>query len=185
VVGAGALAVLGPTLVLVGAVSWMARIGGWRSPVWVLAAWVLALLVLAVGGVLAWRAFGALSTARLARRLETDGAWRAGALSALLQVQAEGTSGDLLNAADGAQARDIGARGDAAVSETGTDGPARPWTRAQPRRVCPRNPPTPGALVPSRAPPKKKLGGARRAFTARDLGLRGLELEPVPVFCRP
>jgi hypothetical protein len=116
VVGAGALAVLGTTLVLVGAVSWMARIGGWRSPVWVLAAWVLALLVLAVGGVLAWRAFGALSTARLARRLETDGAWRAGALSALLQVQAEGTSGDLLNAADGAQARDIGARGDAAVS---------------------------------------------------------------------
>jgi hypothetical protein len=116
VVGAGALAVLGTTLVLVGAVSWMARIGGWRSPIWVLAAWMLALLILAAGGVLAGRALGALSTARLARRLEAEGAWRAGALSALLESQADGTSGDLLDAADGAQARDIGARGDAAVS---------------------------------------------------------------------
>ncbi|MGH7560570.1 MAG: hypothetical protein ACRENB_06075, partial [Gemmatimonadales bacterium] len=41
VVLAGLAAALGAAAVLLGGVTWLARLGGWRSPAWVLAAWLL------------------------------------------------------------------------------------------------------------------------------------------------
>ena len=75
----------------------------------------MALLGLAAITYLAWGTQTRLSTARLARRLEELGAWRHGTLTALLDTAAAGTSGQLLDLADRAQAEDVARRGAAAV----------------------------------------------------------------------
>lgn len=110
----------GVALVLLGGLSWLARLGEWRSPLWVLVAWLLALFTLGAGLVLVFRGLRRLSGRQLARRLETEGAWRAGALSSLLDSAAQGTSRTLLDAADDARAGEVGERGPEAVSSLGS-----------------------------------------------------------------
>jgi hypothetical protein len=106
---------LGAGAMLLGAAAWMVRLGWVSAPYWVLIAWAVALVVL--GGVcwMAWRAQTGLSHARLAGRLEELGAWRQGALTALLGPAATGTSDGLLALADQVQAGELARRGRAAA----------------------------------------------------------------------
>ena len=114
--GAGWAALgLGAVAALLGAWAWSVRLGWFSAPYWVLLAWSMALLGLAVITYLAWGTQTRLSTAGLARRLEELGAWRHGTLTALLDTAAAGTSGQLLDLADRAQAEDVARRGSVAV----------------------------------------------------------------------
>jgi hypothetical protein len=106
---------LGTVALLLGIAAWIVRLGWLTVPYWVLAAWAAALLGLAGVGYFGWERQRRLSTARLARSLEELGAWRQGTLTALLGATASGTSEALLDLADRAQAREIEARGLAAV----------------------------------------------------------------------
>jgi hypothetical protein len=106
---------LGTVGILLGTAAWIVRLGWLTVPYWVLGAWALAMAGFAAVGYLAWVAHRRLSTARLARALEELGAWRRGALTALLDASASGTSGALLDLADRAQANEIERRGAAAV----------------------------------------------------------------------
>src|SRR4051812_3696566 len=112
--GLVALAV-GIVALVLGLAAWTVRLGWFSVPYWVLLAWALALLALFAVGYLAWETQRRLSTLRLAGRLEELGAWRRGALTALLDAAAAGTSGALLDLADRAQARELEQRGLAAV----------------------------------------------------------------------
>ena len=115
--GAGWAALgLGAAAALLGAWAWSVRLGWFSAPYWVLLAWSMALLGLAAIGYLAWGTQTRLSTVRLAGRLEDLGAWRHGTLTALLDTAAAGTSGELLDLADRAQAEDVARRGAAAVA---------------------------------------------------------------------
>ena len=69
---------------LLGTAAWLVRLGWVTVPYWVLAAWCLALLATLVVSYLGWNNQRRYSTPRLARRLEEIGAWRAGALTALM-----------------------------------------------------------------------------------------------------
>lgn len=110
--GAGWLAwALGTVAVLLGAWAWSVRLGWLSAPYWVLLAWPMALLGLGLVAYLAWSAQARLSTLRLARALEELGAWRRGTLTSLLDTAAAGTSGQLLELADRAQADDVVRRG--------------------------------------------------------------------------
>lgn len=102
-IGAGAL--------LLGAASWVVRLGRLEAPYWVLLAWAGTVAVLGAAVWLAWRARVRLSAGGLAGRLEDLGAWRRGALTALLDHSAAGTSGALLELADRVQADDVTRRG--------------------------------------------------------------------------
>jgi hypothetical protein len=114
--GAGWAALgLGAVAALLGAWAWTVRLGWFSAPYWVLLAWSMALLGLAAITYLAWGTQTRLSTVRLARRLEELGAWRHGTLTALLDTTAAGTSGELLDLADRAQAEDVARRGATAV----------------------------------------------------------------------
>ena len=114
--GAGwAALALGTVAVLLGAWAWSVQLGWLSAPYWVLLAWLMAMLGLGGIAFLAWTAQTRLSTARVARRLEELGAWRRGTLTSLLDVAASGTSGELLELADRAQAEDVARRGAVAV----------------------------------------------------------------------
>ncbi len=114
--GAGWAALgLGAVAALLGAWAWSVRLGWFSAPYWVLLAWSMALLGLGAITYLAWGTQTRLSTARLAGRLEELGSWRHGTLTALLDTAAAGTSGDLLDLADRAQAEEVARRGAAAV----------------------------------------------------------------------
>ena len=114
--GAGWAALgLGAVAALLGAWAWSVQLGWFSAPYWVLLAWSMATLGLAVVAYLAWAAQARLSTARLADRLEELGAWRHGTLTALLDTAASGTSAELLDLADRAQAEEVNRRGAAAV----------------------------------------------------------------------
>jgi hypothetical protein len=103
--GAGWVAVaLGAAGLLLGLMAWTVRLGVVATPWWVLVAWGLALLVLAGSAAAAWRGLHALSVRRVARRLEDTGLTRQGALTALLDLPATGTSESLFAQADRAQA---------------------------------------------------------------------------------
>ncbi|HEU4699472.1 MAG TPA: hypothetical protein VFS40_09850 [Gemmatimonadales bacterium] len=102
---------LGLVALLLGGAAWLVRLGWLTTPLWVLGAWALALVAALA---LAWHARrrdAALAAAGLARALEASGAWRRGALTALLERAAPGTSAALLDAADRAQAEDVLRRG--------------------------------------------------------------------------
>jgi hypothetical protein len=114
--GAGWAALgLGIVAVLLGGWAWTVRLGWLSAPYWVLLAWMMALLALSAVGRLAWSAQARLSTRRLAGSLEELGAWRRGTLTSLLDTAATGTSRELLDLADRAQAEDVGRRGVTAV----------------------------------------------------------------------
>jgi hypothetical protein len=113
-VGQAALAAGGAALVLAAAV-WIVRLGWLDAPWWVLAAWGIAL---PTGALLLWRARSrdrSFADEPIARRLEATGGWRRGALVALLEPAAAGTSEPLHQAADRALAGDLAARGRGAV----------------------------------------------------------------------
>jgi hypothetical protein len=109
-VGWTALAI-GTGAFLLGAATWVVRLGRLEAPYWVLLAWGGTVAVLGAAAWLTWRARVRLSAGGLAGRLEDLGAWRRGALTALLDHSAAGTSGALLELADRVQAADLAVRG--------------------------------------------------------------------------
>ncbi len=102
---------LGSSALLLGVAAWSVRLGWVAAPQWVLIAWLAVSVAMLAVAYLAWNAVGALSQARVARRLEELGAWRRGTLTALLDQPAPGTSGSLLAQADAAQAGEVERRG--------------------------------------------------------------------------
>jgi hypothetical protein len=116
-----ALAVGGGALLL-GAAAWGVRLGWVEAPYWVLAAWCAVLALLAGAVWMAWRGRGRVSTGGVAGRLEELGAWRRGALTALLDRSAAGTSQSLLALADRVQAEEVVRRGPEAVRPLGRPG---------------------------------------------------------------
>jgi hypothetical protein len=106
---------LGSVALLLGVAAWTVKLGLLSAPYWVLVAWGCALLVFAGIAYAALDSQSKLSVGQVARRLEDLGAWRTGTLTALLDAQAAGTSGDLLRLADRGHADEIGRRGAAAA----------------------------------------------------------------------
>ena len=106
---------LGLAALVLGGAAWAVRLGWIAAPHWVLVAWLAVTVALAGVAYLAWHAVGALSHARVAKRLEESGAWRRGTLTALLDLPAAGTSGALLAQADAAQASEVERRGGSAA----------------------------------------------------------------------
>ena len=117
-IGAGLL-----TLVL-GVGAWLAAIGWFDPPYWVLVAWSAALATLLIGGLKAWHNRGTLSAKSLTHSLEASGRWRAGQLGALLDAPAAGTSSALLAAADRAEAETLKREGNTALGDL-----RRAWRR--------------------------------------------------------
>ena len=118
-IGAGALTVsLGV---------WIERAAWLTGPVWVLAIWgVLALL--AVGALAVLRVIVRRTSAqRAAWLIEGDPAWRRGSLSQFLMPPAAGTSATLLGAADAAAADRLAAQGAVALARATSKW--RPWLR--------------------------------------------------------
>lgn len=113
-----AWAALGVGLValVLGVAGWLVRLGWVAAPYWVLVAWGVAIGVVVAVTATAFRRLRELRLRRLAARLEELGAWRRGALTALLDSSAPGTSEDLLGAADRLQAAEVQRRGAAAVA---------------------------------------------------------------------
>jgi hypothetical protein len=113
--GGSALSAGAPLLVL-GAAAWLARLGAVRTLWWVPAAWLLALVTAAVAAVLVLRRVRSIRAPALARHLESDGAWRRGALTGMLSPAAAGLSASLYDAADRSRASDLTARGPDALA---------------------------------------------------------------------
>jgi len=114
--GAGWLGLgVGAAALLLGLGAWAVELGWIAGPGWVLLAWAGSIATVLVVAWLAWDALRGLTHARLAHRLEELGAWRQGALTALLDQPAPGTSASLLAQADAAQASEVERRGAAAV----------------------------------------------------------------------
>ncbi|MEO8227186.1 MAG: DUF4175 family protein, partial [Gemmatimonadota bacterium] len=114
--GAWLAIALGGVAVVLGAGGWLVRLHMIDAPYWVLVAWSAALITVALVTVAARRSAAALTVGNIARRLENDGAWRHGALTALLEPPAAGVSETLLASADQAQAASVAIRGDAALA---------------------------------------------------------------------
>ncbi len=102
---------LGGGALLLGAAAWIVGLGWLDAPYWVLVAWGAVLVLCAVAGWLGWVAGMRLSAGGVAGSLEELGAWRRGALTALLDRSAAGTSAALLDLADRSQADDVVRRG--------------------------------------------------------------------------
>ncbi|HEU5169620.1 MAG TPA: DUF4175 family protein [Gemmatimonadales bacterium] len=111
-----AAAALGTAALLLGGAAWLARLGVLTAPWWVLAAWAAALASIGVVAGYARRREAALALPSLARQLEDSGGWRRGAIAALLESPAPGTSGALFHLADEARAADLASRGVAAAA---------------------------------------------------------------------
>jgi hypothetical protein len=109
-------ALMGVMALLLGAAAWLARLRVLEAPWWVLAAWAVALAAGAAVAAMAWRHDGSLRLTALARALEDGGTWRRGALVALLEPPAAGTSDALRSFADRARASDVSQLGPAAVT---------------------------------------------------------------------
>ncbi|HEV8453521.1 MAG TPA: hypothetical protein VGQ24_01440, partial [Gemmatimonadales bacterium] len=106
---------VGLVALLLGAAAWSVRLGWFSAPYWVLVAWALAAAALSAVIYVGWGIHSGLSVKRMARRLEDQGAWRRGTLTALLDGAASGTSVALLDFADHAHADDVARRGATAV----------------------------------------------------------------------
>ena len=106
---------IGLAALVLGSAAWLARFRVLTAPWWVLAAWALALVGLVLVLAAAWRREATLAPRVFARRLEQGGGWRHGALSALLDPPAAGTSEALFGLADAAGAAHLAERGAAAA----------------------------------------------------------------------
>lgn len=91
---------VGLAALVLGTAAWLARLSVLTAPWWVLAAWALALLALAAVVAAAFRRDAGLGLQAIAKRLEEAGGWRQGAISALLDPPAHGTSEALFGLAD-------------------------------------------------------------------------------------
>jgi hypothetical protein len=91
---------VGLAALVLGSAAWLARLSVLTAPWWVLAAWALALLALAAVAGAAFRRDAGLGPRAIAGRLEEAGGWRRGAISALLEPPAPGTSEALFGLAD-------------------------------------------------------------------------------------
>lgn len=107
---------LGAAALLLGLAAWLVRLGVVASPWWVLAAWAAAFAALAASALLARRRGAALRLPSLARAIEAVGGWRQGAISALLDAPARGTSAELFDLADASRAEELAVRGRAAAA---------------------------------------------------------------------
>lgn len=114
-VGGGALAV-GALLLVLGTAAWLARLGVVHTLWWVPAAWAIALTGAGSAVGLWWRRSRSLGPSALARRLESEGSWRLGALTGMLSTPANGLSHELYAAADQARAADVSVRGPGALA---------------------------------------------------------------------
>jgi len=110
-IGAAAAAIAGAVLALLGLAAWCARLGVFREPGWVPAVWGLVLTLAGAGIWLARRRLAQLDLPAVARWLERVGAWRLGALRAVLDRPQSGASDELARLADERAARDVDARG--------------------------------------------------------------------------
>ncbi len=112
--GLSGLACLLPALaaIVAGAAlaAWLARAGVLPGPMVILAGWLLAAVLLVVGVMTARRAIAALGRWHVAAHLESDGAWRQGALTTVLDGAVAGTSDALHRAAGLARADEVRAR---------------------------------------------------------------------------
>ncbi len=118
-VAAWSVAVCGGVLGVLGLAAWLARLGWFDPPYWVLAGWAGALLALVGGCVWGWRHRRRLTLSSIARSLEESGASRQGALTGLLEPPVAGTSLDLYRLADDQRARDLAASGTRPFAELG------------------------------------------------------------------
>ncbi len=98
---------VGAVTLALGVAAWAAGLGWFNPPYWIFVAWLVVVAILSVGTWRAWRARGALSDVWLARHLEEQAEWRRGQLLSLLGPTAEGTSAQLVLAADRAEAESL------------------------------------------------------------------------------
>jgi hypothetical protein len=106
---------LGVAALILGALAWIARIGWFTAPYWVLLAWAMVLLAGLAVIIVARRQSAILTPVWAAGRLEDGGPWRSGAISSLLDHPAPGTSASLFAAADQARALELRASGHSAL----------------------------------------------------------------------
>ena len=106
----------GAILLLLGGAAWVVQLGWITAPYWVLATWLLAALAAALLCRAALRSDARYSAGGIAAWLEEHGIWRRGAITALLDTPAPGTSDALLGAADRAQAGELNRRGAEALA---------------------------------------------------------------------
>ena len=98
---------IGAVTLALGVAAWAAALGVFDQPYWVFVAWLVVLTILGVGIWHAWRQRHVLSDTALARHLERRPEWRTGQLLSLLGPAAEGTSAQLVRAADQAEAASL------------------------------------------------------------------------------
>ena len=102
---------LGLTALVLGGLAWLARVGVFSTSYWVFIAWGLALAGLGYIMIAGRRATSRFTHQWTARRLEELGEWRSGAIGALLDEPAPGTSSSLFRAADQTVAAQVSHRG--------------------------------------------------------------------------
>lgn len=105
----------GLAALVLGGLAWLFRVGWFTAPYWVFVAWALALAGSAFIIVAGRRDTSRLTQQWTAQRLEELGEWRSGAIGALLDEPAPGTSRALFQAADQALAVEVSRRGQAAL----------------------------------------------------------------------
>ncbi len=110
-----AIAVVAVTFALLGVAAWSARLGMVEGGLWVGIVWALILGVVG-GGIALWRRSRAIGIGTAAALLEGSGEWRRGALTGLVRGPADGTSTELLAAADAMAADEVERRGDVVVA---------------------------------------------------------------------
>jgi hypothetical protein len=101
----------GVALLILGGTAWVADLGWFAPPYWVLVSWFLVIVASAALILIGWRHRSLLSTAAVARFLESQPRWRSGQLLAFLDRPASGTSPSLFAAADREEAQALAREG--------------------------------------------------------------------------
>jgi hypothetical protein len=118
---------VGLAAAILGTLAWLARVGWFDAPYWVLLAWAIVLVASLSLIIIARRQSALLTPGWAAGRLEESGPWRSGSISSLLDQAAPGTSSSLYAAADQARAGELRASGHSAL---------RPLTRRLQNRAA-------------------------------------------------
>ena len=106
----------GGSLLVLGVVAWLLRAELARAPLWVPLAWLGVIALLGAGLAIISRDGATFTPVALARRLESSGAWRPGALRGLLEPPVRGASDQLRAHADRAGADAVARDANAAVA---------------------------------------------------------------------